>query len=254
MQVFSNKCSDLEAYYAKCVNPITVDGDAIGFVIEAEHVCVLRDISGNTSHILKRFRAHQKALAAVLPLGLARGQHGNPAASLRVNDIYATPVLLSGMASLVLNNSEITMIEKYLKKTSQNLQRLNDKTPACVVAFLGGTLPGRAVIHLKQLTIFGMILQLHGSLLHTYASSVLLSARPSASSWFQQIRQLCLQYQLDHPLLILQNPPKESHFRKLIKSRVVDYWEVYLRENAAKFTSTPYFKPNYMSLLPPHPI
>ena len=81
-----------------------------------------------------------------------------------------------------------------------------------------------------------------------------MSAPPSASSWFQQVRHLCLQYQLEHPLLILQNPPKESQFRKLIKSRIVDYWEVHLRENASKLTSIPYFKPNYMSLLRPHPI
>ena len=123
---------------------------------------------------MKRFRAFQNALTAVLPLGLVRGHHGNPAASLRVNGMFATLVLLFGLALLVYN--EIIMIEKYLKKTSQDLQRLNDKTPACVVAFLGGALPGRAAIHLKQLTIFGMISQLQGSLLHTYASSVLMSA------------------------------------------------------------------------------
>ena len=54
-------------------------------------------------------------MAAVLPLGLARGHRGNPAASLRIHRLYATPALLNSLGSLVLSTPEITMIEKYLK-------------------------------------------------------------------------------------------------------------------------------------------
>ena len=148
------------------------------------------------------------------------------------------------------------MIDQYLKIKNQNLQKLMDKSPACVVAFLGGTLPGTALLHLRQLSTFGMITRLPGSILHSHGVRVLTSARPSAVSWFQQIRDLCLQYQLPHPLTLLSNPTAltQGRFKNLIKSRVIDYWEAHLREKASTLTSAPYFKPAFMSLTRPHPI
>ena len=119
LQVFSDKKSEGKALYAKEMNPISIDGEVVSFVDEADHVGIIRSISGNLPHISGRLSAHRKALLSVLPLGLARGHHGNPAASLRINTIYATPVLFSGMGSLVLSSSEINMLEKYTKGSLQ---------------------------------------------------------------------------------------------------------------------------------------
>ena len=254
LQVFSNRSTDIAAYYAKVVSPINMEGDVINFVDEAEHVGLLRSTSGNLPHLASRISSHRKSLAAVLPLGLARGHRGNPAASLRIHQLYASPVLLSGLASLVLNNSETKLIDSYMKKTSQNLQKLMDKTPACVVSFLGGSLPGTALLHQRQLNIFGMISRLEDPILYTHGIHVLTSARPSAQSWFQQIRDLCLLYQLPHPLTLLQEPLTKTKYNKIVKSRIFDYWEVELRVKAATLTSAPYFKPQFMSLRQPHPL
>ena len=98
--------------YAELVNPVTINGVPVNFVQEAEHVGVLRSTSGNMPNILHRIVSHKKALAAVLSAGMARGHRGNPAASLRVHQLYATSVLFSGMASLVLSQAEIKVIEK----------------------------------------------------------------------------------------------------------------------------------------------
>ena len=254
LQVFSNKYSDLEAYYAKVVNPVNIDGKSIPFVDETEHVGILRSTSSNLPHISGRISAHRKALLAVLPLGLSRGHHGNPAASLRINQIFATPVLFSGLGSLILSAVETNMLDKYLKNVTQNLQRLMDRTPACVVAFLGGTLPGAALLHLKQLSIFGMITRQRGSHLYVYGIQVLSSSRPSLNSWFQQIRSLCLLYQLPHPIVLLQESITKERFDKLVKSKVINHWELKLREAAADLSSIPYFKPEFMSLTKPHPL
>ena len=182
-------------------------------------------------------------------------QHGNPAAALRIHQLYATPVLLSGMGSIILNKSETDMIDAFLKKKSQNLQKLMDKTPASIVAFLGGVLPGYALLHLKQFSIFGMITRLSSeSILHRHGLHVLSSSRPSAQSWFQQMRNLCLLYQLPHPLTLLQDPLTKKTFDMLIKSNIVNHWEVKLRMEAASLESAPYIKPEFMSLTLPHPI
>ena len=55
-----------------------------------------------------------------------------------------------------------------------------------------------------------------------------------------------------HPLHLLQNPPTKDSFKKLVKSRVLDYWEKKLRTEAFFLPSLRYFHPNFMSLSTPH--
>ena len=128
----------------------------------------------------------------MLPAGLSWAHRGNPAVALQVHQLYVEPVLLSGMCSLLLKKSEIILIDQHLKKSLRQLQKLMDKTPSCVVYFLGGTLPGVAKIHLRQMSLFGMIARSPGSVLHTHAINVLTSAKLSANSWFQQVRDVCI--------------------------------------------------------------
>ena len=79
--------------YAKLTNPVTIDGTSVKFVEEAEHVGVLRSTAGNMPNILQRIASHKNDLSAVCSAGMARGHRGNPAASLRVHQLHATPVL-----------------------------------------------------------------------------------------------------------------------------------------------------------------
>ena len=146
------------------------------------------------------------------------------------------------------------MISQYLKITVQSLQKLMDRTPPCVVYFLGGVLPGTAIIHKKQLSIFGMVIRSPGSVIHTHAVQILSSAKPSSQSWFLHIRELCLLYQLPHPMSLLEVPPTASIYNSLVKSKIVDYWEIRLRAEALQLKSAPFFNPTFMSLAKPHPI
>ena len=92
--------------YDVATNPLYIDGSKIEFVETAEHVGLLRASSGNLPTILEKFSAHSKALGAVLHTGMARGHRGNPAAGLHLEILYGVPVLLSGLAALILSKSE----------------------------------------------------------------------------------------------------------------------------------------------------
>ena len=67
---------------------------------------------------------HKKAIGAILHVGIARGHRGNPVASLYIHQLYGTPVLMSGLASLYLSSSEINLISQHFKETVQRLQCL----------------------------------------------------------------------------------------------------------------------------------
>ena len=136
----------------------------------------------------------------------------------------------------------------------EKIQRLHDNTPRCVVHLLAGTVPGEAILHQKQLTLFMMVCHLPGNPINMHARNILLTAPKSAKSWFQQIRSLCLMYGLDHPLKLLDHPPTKPHFKAVVKRKVTEYWECLLQDEAARLPSLQYFAASCASLTSPHPI
>ena len=185
---------------------------------------------------------------------MARGHRGNPVSSLHIDKLYAIPVLLSGLASLVLNEAEIKMIDQHQKETIRCLLRLQQNTPRSVIYFLSGCLPGAALLHLRQLSLFGMISRQPGSILHQHSINVFSSKTISRKSWFHQIRKWCVLYGLPHPLDFLNSPTNKATFKTYVKKRVIDYWESVLREEAALLPSLSSFRPAFMSLSTPHPV
>ena len=129
------------------------------------------------------------------------------------------------------------MIDHHYKTTLSNLLKLYPGTPTPFIYFMCGSLPAKAILHLKQLGLFIMICQLHGDPLNRRARQVLTKGKPSSKSWFIQIRDICLLYDLPHPLQLLSNPPSKQTFKKLAKAQVISYWELKLHQEASFLTS-----------------
>ena len=155
-----------------------------------------------------------------------------------------------------MSQSESSILSQHVKETTENLLKLHSKTPEPVVFFLAGRLPGDAILHLKQLTLFGMICRLPGNILHNIAKQLLTYSSQSSKNWFSNIRDICFMYNLPHPLLLLRDPPSKYQFKRLVKTNVTDFWETKLRAHSATLEekSLKYFKPQFMSLSHPHPM
>ena len=243
-----DKC-DPELY-----NPISIDNHEIGFSEHAEHVGIIRSNEGNMPHIINRICTHRKALRATLSSGISQKSRTNPLVGLKLQNMYGTPVLLSGVACLALTSPEISAIDKHLKETHLHIQKLPKNTPRAVVHFLGGALPGTAVIHIRILSLFGMVARLRDDPLQIHAKNILSGVKSSSKSWFHLVRDVCLLYELPHPLTILEEKPSKKSFKKQVKARVVSYWEIKLRGESSLLPSLKYFHPEYMNLTKPHPI
>ena len=247
-----------EVEYAKISSPVNINGSYIPFSESAEHVGIVRSVHGNGPSILARISAHKKAVFSLLPAGLARGHRGNPAAAVRVERLYGIPVLLSGLATMILSTPEISSLDSHFKKHVQCLLKLHKATPAPVVWFLAGCLPPEALLHLRIFSIYGMVVRLNNgnNILATHARDVFSSAKPSSKSWFLVVQKLCLLYLLPHPVTFLDNPPSKASFKRLVKSAIMNCWEKKLRGQAffLRDKSLKYFDANFMSLSQTHPI
>ena len=132
--------------------------------------------------------------------------------------------------------------------------KLPDKSPDAVIYFLAGTTPIQAHIHKQQLSRFGMISRLPNNILNKIAVNSLTVEPDSSRSWFVNIRHICRKYSLPSPLQMLASPISKEAFKTLVNSKIVDYWQATLREEAATKSSLVFFKPQFMSLNKPHPI
>ena len=171
-------------------NPININGNHINFSHQAEHVGVIRSCDGNIPNLMNRFAAHRGSIAANLFTGTARNHRGNLAASLKIENLYASPVLFSGLASLALSKTEVNLIDQHYLNTIRALIKCHSGTPHAFVLFLSGSLPGKAVLHLRQLSLFSMVTRLPNNPLFTRAKQILTSGSPSGKSWFWDIREI----------------------------------------------------------------
>ena len=146
------------------------------------------------------------------------------------------------------------MIENHYRETLRRLLRLHSKTPRCVIYFLSGSLPGDAFVHLRQLSTFGMICRQPENILHRHAVNLFTARTISPKSWFHQIRNHCIHYGLPHPIDFLSYPLDKLKFKRLVKKKIIDYWECKLRGEAENLTSLTFFSPQFMSLTKPHPL
>ena len=111
------------------------------------------------------------SLGAIVSCGLAKGHRSNPACSLRILSTYGTPVLMSGLGSLVLSPYETSIVDQQYKRTLQCILKLSVNSPSSLVHFAAGSLPGSALLDLRQLALFGMICRLSGNPLNIHAKT-----------------------------------------------------------------------------------
>ena len=116
--VFTTKQTEMQAVVDLAVNTITVDCQEITPSHGATHVGVVRCGEGNGPNIAARVSVNRSAMYSVVSAGLAKGHRANPAAWLRVEEIYCITFLLSGLGCLVLTGKEEKMLEQhYIKCT-----------------------------------------------------------------------------------------------------------------------------------------
>ena len=131
---------------------------------------------------------------------------------------------------------------------------LVQSVPQSGIYFLAGSIPGSSFLHLRQLSLFGMITRLKDSTINKHAKNIFSNNTISQKSWFHQIRNLCLKYDLPHPSSLLLNPPSKQEYKRIVKKKIINYWELLLRDEASSLTSLEFFFPEKMSLTSPHPI
>ena len=132
--------------------------------------------------------------------------------------------------------------------------KIHDRTPDPAVYFLARSLPAEGFLHLRQLSLFGMVCYLEDNILKDLAIKFLESPVPSMKSVFLQIRDLCSLYHLPDALYLLHNPLPKDRFKSLCRLNVYEFWHKTLTIETSALSSLTYLRPSHLSLMRPHPI
>ena len=130
--------------------------------------------------------------------------------------------------------------------------KIYDHTPDCAVYFLAGSLPAEGYLHLRQLSIFGMVCRLENNILKDLALKILSSPLPFKNSVFRQIQHLCDLYQLPDALSLLHYPLPKAKFKSICKLQVYEFWHKKLTLESLNLSSLQFLDTRYLSLSNPH--
>ena len=128
------------------LNPVSLSNTKIPLSNRAEHVGVIRESTDIFPHILNRITAHKKASSLIR---FSSSSHTN----VHAETCFCTPILLSGLSSLVIDNTNMNYLETYFKGSLKKTLRLPKDTPDPFVYLISGTLPISALIYLRQLSL-----------------------------------------------------------------------------------------------------
>ena len=235
--------------------PILYDNIPISESLSTEHLGIIRSSNlDNFLAIQDRISKHFKALLPVLACGAARGHRGNPAAALRVEALYASPVLFSGLASLVLSRSEIYILTKHHRQILQKIMRVFSKSPPESIYILSGVPPAEAILDLKMFNLLGMVARM-GPKNPLHQIGVYLLVTHSSFSWFSRLRVLSGKYKIMDPLQILLNPPDKIKYNQYLRKRIYDFWHSKLINQMSSKSSLKFLRGAFLPLgCGPHPL
>jgi len=129
-----------------------VDGTPMQVFSQATYLGVVKtcDLTSNSHVVMFRIAAHSRSFYIVLNLGLAKNQHTPPSTSLRIESVYSSPGLYSGLATLILTKQEISTLGVYTRKILRQILKLHHSTALPSIHFFSGILPAEAVVHISS--------------------------------------------------------------------------------------------------------
>ena len=179
------------------LNPVSLSNTKIQLSDRAEHVGVIRESTDIFPHILNHITAHKKASSLIKFSSSSNTNVTSLWAHIRAEMCFCTPILLSGLSSLIINNTNMNYLETYFKGSLKKILRLPVDTPDPFVYLISGSLPLSAHIHLRQLSLVIKLNQLgpsHTSFIH---ATLTLTSKPIPKwSWWHHVSLMCIKYDI----------------------------------------------------------
>ena len=169
-------------------------------------------------------------------MGMAKNHCTPPSTSLKIEEVFSSPVLFSGLDTLFLRKPEIRTLNVYMQKVLRQILKLHHSTAIASLHTLPVSLLAEARLHIRQFNLLRMVSNL-GDGNPLYCIAVSLLKNKVRFSWFSALRKTSNIYELMDPLIFLLVPPSKLPYKRLIKSTIFEYWSNKFIEDVPPFPS-----------------
>ena len=169
---------------------------------------------------------------------------------------FILPILTYGLEIVLPKGKNLDNINRQYKKWIKQILSLNTNVTDPAVFILAGTLPIEAEMYIKAITLilYGNITRAEQSFVEWKLAERQLTIKSHDShSWFIEIKELCLKYDILNIYHYLQNPLSKNQWKKMIKTKIYAYWKSRLSEEAKLYKSLK-FMDNHLTFGKVHPL
>ena len=189
---------------------------------------------------------------------MGTGFHGTnglpPKVSLKIYSTYVIPRLLFGLESLVVNKTQLQMLEVFHKKTLRCIQGLPERVASSAIYLLIGEIPIAAKLHIKISSLLQMIANDPESALHKVALRQCASKDSKSKSWFIYAEAALALYGLPKLQDILISKPKRGPWKFYTTEVISAYWTDHLKDEAVNKSTLNYLNLDACNYGSVHPV
>lgn len=243
------KCSALES-----CSWLKLNGETLQVSDKETHLGIQRTPDGKASESVKvNMQKANRTLYALQVIGM-HGLNGlHPVSCVKLWNTYVLPVLIYGLEVLPLSKSDIESLERLQRKALKRIQHLPNETGNPAVSILTGTMPVKAILDQRRLTLFLSILRQPKSREYAIISRQLAIKEEKSKSWVTSVKRLLSDYDLPTAYELMESPPSKYLWKKQLKRSVFLYWSSSIT-NHAKDMSTLTHLTTRLTLGSVHPV
>ena len=213
-----------------CNMPIVTQASHIG-IQKSENCSAMTTVTEN-------IRKARRALYSLMGTGL-HGENGlDPETAMSMIRAFILSILNYGLEIVLPKGKNLDNINRQYKKWIKQILSLYINMADPAVFILAGTLPIEAEMHIKAITLYGNITRAKKSSIEWKLAERQLTIKSHDShSWFIEIKELCLKYDILNIYNYLENPLSKNQWKKMIKTKIYTYWKSRLLEEAKLYKS-----------------
>ena len=190
---------------------------------------------------------------------MSAGLHGenglDPETCIHLLRTYVIPILTYGLEIYIPSVKDLRPMELFLKKVLKQILSIPTTTADPASFILSGMVPVEAIVHLRVLSLFGIIALLDDSSVEKRLAYRQLTIHgQSGGSWFSHLSIIMVKYGLCSPMEILQKPMSKCRWKTYTTNAVYTYWMKRIKEQADTYSSLEYLSACHYSPGTVHPL
>ena len=148
----------------------------------------------------------------------------------------------------------MNQLSQFQTKSLKQLQWLPDRCSTAAVYLLLGAETIEALIHKKMIGFFGQITRDKDSIENQIAYRQIAIYDLNGKSWFSKLKLVLAKYNLPDALHLLEHPMKKEHFKKMVDTKIDEYWFNKMVDDKASKSSLEMMSVNQLKIGTCHPV